>query len=508
MDGERLAAEIEAYLAEAPQAVVVERGEAVFDLSEARYSVTTRHGKCLLHVWSAERNMVRRVLEAERKNGVLRLAVQRFGAARGHTLEICAEKDRRSPAARRGARATYLQALTRVLKRLFPQHSTGRLSTAMDLERSFSPVYTRGLLRRGRSATAVLGVNGEEPQAMVDAALTFGLVWLDHCRRQESGQSAVEGLALFAPRGRSAVLRARLAQLDHAAARFQVFELDEDGSAEEVDPRDGGNIETRLMACAPEAETLRRFGEAVAQVRRAAPECEVAVRSATEIAFRLRGLEIARARLRAAPGGFARGITVSFGAGRQETELSEENEGAFAALARRVAESRRAEGDRRDPLWRMSPERWLESLVVRDVSVLEEHLQRGAVYSQVPAFAASDRAMIDVLCATQGGRLAVIELKADEDIHLPLQGLDYWARVQWHHQRGEFTARGYFPGRRLSDESPLLYLVAPALHVHPATDTLLRYFSPKIEWTLLGVGEGWRKEVKVVFRKRRRPPGS
>jgi len=47
-------------------------------------------------------------------------------------------------------------------------------------------------------------------------------------------------------------------------------------------------------------------------------------------------------------------------------------------------------------------------------------------------------------------------------------------------------------------------MVASALHVHPATDILLRYISPKIEWTLLGIDERWRKGLKVVFRKR--PP--
>ncbi len=57
--------------------------------------------------------------------------------------------------------------------------------------------------------------------------------------------------------------------------------------------------------------------------------------------------------------------------------------------------------------------------------------------------------MIDVLTATRQGRLAVLELKADEDIHLPLQGLDYWSRVAWHHSRGEFQKFGYFPGTRV-----------------------------------------------------------
>ena len=109
--------------------------------------------------------------------------------------------------------------------------------------------------------------------------------------------------------------------------------------------------------------------------------------------------------------------------------------------------------------------------------------------------------MIDVLTVTVAGRLAVVELKADEDIHLPLQGVDYWSRVVWHQQRGEFARFGYFPGRELSTEEPLLMLVAPAFHVHPATDTLLRYISAKIQWTLVGIDEHWRDGIRVIFRK-------
>jgi hypothetical protein len=142
--------------------------------------------------------------------------------------------------------------------------------------------------------------------------------------------------------------------------------------------------------------------------------------------------------------------------------------------------------------------------VVGDVSVIDERLDPASLYSQVPAFSASDRSMIDVLTTTHAGRLAVIELKADEDIHLPLQGLDYWARVVWHHQRAEFPRFGYFGGRELSDEKPLLFLVAPALHVHPTTDILLRYISPEIDWEFVGIDERWREGVRVVFRKRPR----
>ena len=187
--------------------------------------------------------------------------------------------------------------------------------------------------------------------------------------------------------------------------------------------------------------------------------------------------------------------------GAQERVLCQQNTEQFADLVHRAAQIRHPHGPRDHPLWRMHPERWLESLVISDVSAVDERLDATCMYSQVPAFSASDRAMIDVLTSTGKGRLAVLELKADEDIHLPLQGLDYWSRVEWHHARAEFQACGYFPGRQLSPEAPLLFLVAPALHVHPATDTLLHYISPEIEWTLVGIDERWREQVRMIFRK-------
>jgi hypothetical protein len=39
--------------------------------------------------------------------------------------------------------------------------------------------------------------------------------------------------------------------------------------------------------------------------------------------------------------------------------------------------------------------------------------------------------------------------------------------------------------------------------VHPATDTLVRYLSTEIDWTLVAIDERWRENLKPVFRKRR-----
>jgi hypothetical protein len=374
----------------------------------------------------------------------------------------------------------------------------------VDLEKSFGPIYARGLIRRGQSAFAVLGVNDSETQASIDASLTFAILWMDGCRQNPRPPSAhVEGLHLFVPAGCSALVRERMAKLNQAAAKWRLFEFDERHDAVvEIDCGDRGNIATRLVHATNESSALERFAESIARINGILPNCEVAVLSAAEIAFRWRGLEFARARLCAEAVTFRSKQEIVFGVGAEERVLEDRNYALFVQLLTALREARHPYGPRGDRLFRLRPERWLESLVVGDVSVIDERLEAEWRYSQVPAFSGADRAMIDVLAMTRDGRLAVLELKADEDIHLPLQGLDYWSRVEWHHARGEFLKFGYFGGVELSTETPLLYLVAPALHVHPATDVLLRYVSPEIEWAFVGIDERWREGVKVVFRKR------
>lgn len=506
MTPELLTRAVQEFLSEARTGVAVEDGQVIFELDSAQYSVSCERGRCLLHLWSEHRNVVREILEVESepKTGVLTLSVRGFAKARPHKLELCRDRDRRTATAKAGARKRYARLLERVLRRHSPDWSLGKtgLSTSMNLERSFSPVYARGLLRKGRSSLSVLGVNGQETQAAVDAALTFGLLWLEACREREAGRSAVEGLRLYVPRGSSVTLQIRLAHLNREAARFEIAELDErDESLSSIDYSDQGNINTRLVRCPDSKQARARFAGAIDRVRGLAPQTEIAVISPTEISFRLHGLEFARVRTGNVPGSFTLEEEIVFGVGELSARLTEETEPVFAEFVKTVAEGRHTQGDRRDPLWRMYPERWLESLVFKNVPAIDSRLDPAHVYSQVPAFSASDRAMIDVLTCTRDSRLAVLELKADEDIHLPLQGLDYWARVQWHHQRGEFQQYGYFAGVELSPRPPLLFLVAPSLRVHPAVDAVLRYFSPAIEWALVGVDERWREGVKVIYRK-------
>src|SRR5207248_3351650 len=99
----------------------------------------------------------------------------------------------RPPAAQRQARLQYQRLLGRMVERSFPDWKIEELTSTADLEHSFSPVYARGLLRRGRSATCVFGVNDSETQPSIDGALTFALLWFHYCREREAARLLVEG---------------------------------------------------------------------------------------------------------------------------------------------------------------------------------------------------------------------------------------------------------------------------------------------------------------------------
>ena len=586
------------FLAAHAEAVVLEDGKVLFDLRDARHTLSTEHGHCVLHLWSEERNLVRTVVGATPRRGVLRLATARFGHKQTKLIELAATRERRAQTTRDKARTHFVALLERVLARAFPEAKADGFRSAMDIEKSFGPGYARGTLVCGKEAWAVIGVNASETATTVDGVLTPGILWLHYCREHAAGKRLYKGLRVIVPRGGALLTQARMAWLNADAAQWELYELDE--KSEELTARDVddlGNVRTRLVHHPDEAAARERFAEAIAQVMQLVPRGEEErvdqhLRSASELAFLLHGLEFARARVQPAPNGFAHTMTMTVGSGAEETALTPVTREALAErvaelFARRRAAVRtfdfaRSDAARRigppgngaaharlsglavrprtmtnsaqDPLYRAAPERWLESVLRREIASLTRGLaadpRPGAhtarahgdeddadnignraeprvlprtgdtkviprfdprfLYAQVPAIAgASDRGMLDLLGLTSDGRLAVLELKADEDLHFALQGLDYWIRVRHHHlaqtdaneRVGEFQRHGYFVGAELAHLPPRLFLIAPALRIHPATEVVLRYFARAVEWQLIALDERWREQVRVVWRK-------
>lgn len=146
------------------------------------------------------------------------------------------------------------------------------------------------------------------------------------------------------------------------------------------------------------------------------------------------------------------------------------------------------------------PEAQLEACVRREIQVVDAGLLPEPVYGQVCSLAGLDRGLLDLLAVDRSGRLAVIELKASEDVQLPVQALDYWMRVAWHARQGEFRRAGYFPGIEIRTTPPRLFLVAPALQFHPRTETLLSYIDPAVPVERVGLSVEWQHRLRVVFR--------
>jgi hypothetical protein len=602
---EEIAEIIADFLAGHGEASVLEDGKLLFDLRSAKYSLSTEHGRCSLHLWSEERNLVRTIIAATPRSNGLRLSTRRLGQAQPKSLELVSDRERRTPTTRDAARTRYLRLLERVLVRNFPEWNAVGFRTAMDLERSFGPAYARGTLTRGTQAWAVIGIGEHESAAIIEGILTLGILWLHYCREHAGGKRLYQGLKVIVPRGTAALTLSRMAWLNTDAAQWKLFELDQ--SSEDLierDLADTGNLRTRLVHHPDLSAAQERFAHAIKQVFELVPECDQArveqrLRSTAELAFLLHGLEFARARISLAPGSFAHTLEISFGTGEAETPLTAATREEIRSRVVELFERRRASSrphrqiaqpphrrigaasvgpahsrlalrnsagrsmpmnSAQDPLYRAAPERWLESVLRQDLAPLTRslarehvaihrrlehfandpdpdsrgnradaeasdrnesmthtlpsrvlpHLDPKHVYTQVPAIAgASDRGLLDLLGVTADGRLAVIELKADDDLHFALQGLDYWIRVRHHHREtadprtglGEFQRHGYFRGVELSPLPPRLYLVAPALHIHPATETVLRYFSSAVEWNLLALDERWRQQIRVVWRK-------
>jgi hypothetical protein len=492
---QELRARIQSFLSSGEQREITEDGDLLFGLGETQFRLQEAQGKLLLHLWSSERNWVRRVLRiAEETPERLVIEVERFGQKRPGKLLVAIAGGRVSTVRERAiARRKYSAWLRRLLTREFCRARFEGVSTTADRKRSFSGLYTRARLGEGKRWWAVLGVNAGEGSAAADGLLTYALLWLNW-NRGRYPERAWAGLRLFLPQGNTQTTLTRLAFLSPPEATVEVYATNEEEfTCSRVDERDIGNLETHLAPARRAEEILAAESSAVERIRALAPQVieTVAVAGRPQLTLRFRGLEFAR----------SEGGRVSFGVGRTERPLTERNFGRLAALVERLGRERTADGPPKSPYYRLQPERWLESLVLAKPQAIDPRLDPTRLYRQVPALSGGERGLVDLLGVTRNGQLIVMELKASSDIHLLLQGLDYWLRVHWHHQRGELSSYDYFPGGNLKPDPPELLLAAPGLQFHPATEICARFLAPAVRVTLVGLNEDWRRQLKVVFRR-------
>ena len=481
---EELQAAVERFLKASKQPALLEPGEEIISLTGGNFALENSGSRIILQASDDHRSLVRRVVDLrEQARGRLELVVERFAGKRGALFLLDLAQPTGPEWERRGTRLVFREQFRQFLQREFPAWNISELSTEADLEHSLSPAYPRALLKRGAAGLAAIGAPADGLN--VSGVLSFGLIWLDYLRHRER-RTAIEGLLLFLPVDHERVTCLRVRLLNHGNIRFEVFAYNRSGHTARLDLRDSGNLETRLEVCRRPSNTHRPALDRMLAIG----GVEQIEAGDGEISLRVRGLEFAR----------TAGDRILFGLGERAV-VRESNFSECEQLARDLARMRHSNA-KSGPLYVRDPEAWLESQVRANLAAVDPSLEPSAVYGQVPAFAAGDRGILDLLATDTAGRLAIIELKASADLHLPLQALDYWMRVRWHLERGEFGAHGYFPGVTLREDQPRLLLVAPALEFHPTTESILSHFSPEIEVERIGIGIHWRRGLEVMFRLR------
>ncbi len=476
------------FLERSKTPVLIEPGEGQIPLTGDSIHVEIANGRLTLQAWDKDRNVVRKVTGiTEEKTGRLDLTVERFGKRTGTLQLLDLAQPQTQSASRRGARLHYREVFRRSLSRQFPNWHTVDLTTEQDLQHSLSPVYPRAFLKHGTSGLAAIGAAPET--ADPSGILSFGLLWLDYLRKREP-KTAIKGLVLFLPAGQERTTCLRLLYLDESKASFTVFTCSPEGYEQRVDIRDYGNLDTHLQTVRkPSPMTLAESDTWIRQLCQI-PGVEAIDCNDGSVSVRVRGLEFAN----------RTGESFVFGL-ETKYPVRASNVPEIEALARHLSVRRSGNHpDRRNLLYQVNTEQWLESQVRGALQDLDAGLIPVPLYGQVPAFAGGERGLIDLLAVDTSGRLVVIELKASEDIHLPMQALDYWMRVKWHVDREEFTPNGYFTGISLVKHPPRMLLVAPALSFHSSSEIILGYLSPLIDVERLGIAMNWRSNLQVVFR--------
>jgi hypothetical protein len=475
------------------------RDGAAVELRRGEWEVRAAGGRLMLAYRGASGVRAWRVMAWRAEGEGLYLeAVGRSGARRALLTLV----PRAPVAAARAAVADARRAECARLAALVCESAGARLEHA-----SLSPGARRGepgrwarvLLRMkaggsGRVAVAapVVPVGAEA----VESFLTSALLWF---MRLGAGERRTHTLRLVAPRSLAAAVGERLPLLrESLRERVSVYELGAEGRG--LLSLHTPTLEELLGAPAPKLARVSTHApsEPAASVIALAPDEIDLVRARHGETLRFNGLPFARVRR------VAGGEHLWFGVGRRRALFEEGRETDFLNLLDALREHRcAAVPERRHALYRAAPEAWLEAALRRDVTRLDPGLRLAPLHAQFRAAPGKGTAAarpVDLLALRRDGRLVVVELKVSEDASLPLQGADYWRRVEAQRRAGHISRARLFGDAELSDEPPLLYLVAPMLRFHRSFHTLSRCLSHEIETYRLDLNEDWRAGVRVVRR--------
>jgi len=470
-------------------------------LSRDEIDFSIAHGRLIFSCWTEAGSRSWRIAAWSWTGDKLLLKASRRMGAEVATLELVPRASAKaivmSIAAARQARC---EKLAQIVSETLPGAKIERAALSPGMRRDQPGRYARIVLRLSHERVAVTATVAQSDARNVDSMFSSALLWFNRLR-QRPKRPVIERLLMIvepqtreAARQRHALLRN---QLRHAIELLEIDDLWRELT--QVRPFERKDLWRKRLARFPpvtESESSERLREIIAQ----APHAVDVVSSRHGQTFRYHGLPFARMRRVMDRDRIWFGIE-----GARRRMLDDYHQPDWAKLVSDLETYRSANcRDRKHWLYRASGEAWLESILRRDISRLDPGLIVAPLHAQFRTSHGGPTGArpIDLLALRHDGRLAVIELKVNEDREHVFQGVDYWRRVEAHRRRGHISSAKLFGEREISDETPLVYLVAPTLRFHPSFGTLAQTIAPDVEIYRFDINEDWRAGVRVVRRER------
>jgi hypothetical protein len=470
-------------------------------LNQSELEIFVAHGRLLLGCWtekgtrswkvfSWEWTGEKLVFEASRRMGAERPVIELVPRASATAIALTVKVARRARC----------EALAQLVSANQIAAKVERVSLSPGARRGQPGRYGRILLRLKHERIAVTGLVTAGRPSDADAFLAAALLWFKRTSERARApyiqqlwlivesdlvKPVLQRVALLRPSLRDAIT---VYEVDQQLTELTHFDVP---TREELWKR-------RFRRFPPALPT--ELSHAAARIKSIVPNAIDIVSARQGETLRYFGLPFARVRR------LMGSERVWFGLdGSSRRLLDETSEREFQNLLIDLQEHRAATApDRRHALYRNAAEAWLESLLRRDITKLDPGLIIAPLHAQFRTARGGTLSVrpIDLLALRHDGRLAVIELKVSEDREHVLQGVDYWQRVEAPRRRGHIARAKLFGDRKIRNEPPLIYLVAPTLRVHPAFNTLSRSIAPDIEIYRFDINEDWRAGVRIMRRLR------
>lgn len=470
-------------------------------IKRSEVDTTVAGGRLVLSSWTATGTRSWRINAWELTGERLLLQTSRRLGSEQPLLELIPRASAAAVAATvQSARQTRCEQLAQLAASLAAGAKVEKAVLSPGIRRGQPGRYARIILRLRHERIAVTATMAETARGDADAFLSSALLWF--LRTSERARPPyIRQLWLILENSACPAVRDRLILLRESLRNsISVFEIDESWAqlSAQLLPERRELWKKRLARFPPVSEP--KTSKSALAIAAQAPDAIDIVHARHGETLRYLGLPFARVR---------RLLDVErvwFGAeGSPRRTLDESTEHEFGNLLDSLREHRAAKAvDHRHALYRIASESWLEALLRRDITKLDPGLIIAPLHAQFRTARGGPAGVrpVDLLALRQDGRLVVIELKVAADREHVLQGADYWRRVEAHRRRGHLTRARLFGEKKIREEPPLVYLVAPTLHFHPSFRTLALTIAPDIEIYRFDINEDWRSGVRVMRRMR------